>query len=177
MKTIIMISAAWLALAAAALAQTEMAKPGPEHKKLDIFVGSWTLAGDMKPSSFGPGGKMTENEKCEWMDGDFFLLCHTDFKSSMGDGSGLSILGYSTDDKSYTYREYNSWGESMDSKGSSADADTWIWISDEKIAGKMMKARFTMKFISPATYTFTYEMSDDGTKWNLLMDGQATKAK
>ena len=72
MKTLALISAAWLVLAAAALAQ-EMPKPGPDHKKLDIFAGSWTLDGDMKPGSMGPGGKMTENEKCEWMDGDFFL--------------------------------------------------------------------------------------------------------
>ena len=176
MKTMIIISAAWLAWAALALAQSEMPKPAPEHKKLDIFVGSWTLAGDMKPSSFGPGGKMSETQKCDWMDGDFFLLCHTDFKSSMGDGSGLSILGYSTDDKSYTYREYNSWGESMESKGSS-NPDTWTWTSDEKVAGKMMKSRFTMKFTSPTAYTFTYEMSDDGAKWSLLMDGQAARDK
>ena len=176
MKTITMISAAWLALAALALAQTEAPKPGPENKKLDIFVGTWTLAGDMKPSPMGPGGKMTENEKCDWMDGNFFLVCHTDYKSSMGEGSGLSILGYSTDDKAYTYREYNSWGETMDIKGS-VDADTWIWTSDEKMGGKTMKGRFTMKFTSPAAYTFTYEMSDDGTKWTLVMDGQAAKGK
>ncbi len=54
---------------------------------------------------------MTETEKCEWMDGGFFVVCHTDFKSSMGNGTGLSIMGYSTDDKAYTYREFNSWGE------------------------------------------------------------------
>ena len=176
MKTITIISAVWLALVTTALAQMEMPKPGPEHKKLDVFVGSWTIEGDMKPSSMGPGGKMTEAEKCEWMDGNFFLVCHIDVKSSMGDGSGLSILGYSTDDKAYTYREYNSWGETMESKGST-DADNFIWTSDENMAGKIMKGRFTMKFTSPTAYTFTFEMSEDGTKWTLFMDGKATKGK
>ncbi len=46
---------AWLLLAAAALAQMEMPKPGPEHKKLDMFAGTWTLDGDMKPGADGSG--------------------------------------------------------------------------------------------------------------------------
>lgn len=174
MKTTALISAVWLFLALAAVAQMEMPKPGPEHKKLDVLAGSWTLDGDMKPSPMGPGGKMTEIEKCDWMDGGFFLVCHTDFKSSMGDGAGLSILGYSADDKAYTYREYNSWGESMESKGS-VDNDTWTWTNDEKMGGTIMKGRFTMKLLSPTSYTFTFEMSQDGTKWTTVMDGKATK--
>jgi uncharacterized protein DUF1579 len=174
MKTTALISAVWLFLALTAVAQMETPKPGPEHKKLDVLAGSWTLDGDMKPSPMGPGGKMTEIEKCDWMDGGFFLVCHTDFKSSMGDGAGLSILGYSADDKAYTYREYNSWGESMESKGS-LDNDTWTWTNDEKMGGTIMKGRFTMKLLSATSYTFTFEMSQDGTKWTTVMDGKATK--
>jgi len=60
MKTLAMILAGWFLLATAALAQ--MPQPGPEHKKLDMFVGSWTLDGDMKPGEMGSGGKVTENE-------------------------------------------------------------------------------------------------------------------
>ena len=176
MKTIATISAAWLLLAAAALAQMEAPKPGPEHKKLDYFVGAWTLDGDIKPGSMGPGGKVTEEEKCEWMEGNFFLVCHTDFKGSMGNGTGISIMGYSSDDKTYTYREFNSWGEFDDSKGS-VEGDTWTWLSDEKMDGTPMKGRFTMKILSPTSYNFSFEMSQDGTKWTLVMDGKATKGK
>jgi hypothetical protein len=161
-------------LAAAALAQ--MPKAGPEHKKLDVFAGSWILEGDLKPNDMGPGGKVTENEKCEWMEGEFFLVCHTDFKSSMGDGTGVSVLGYSTDDKVYTYREFNSWGEFDDSVGS-LNGETWTWTSDEKMGGKVMKGRFTMKITTPTAYTFTFEMSPDGKDWKTVMDGKATKSK
>jgi len=177
MKPFVLISAAWLALATAALAQMEPPKPTAEHKKLEVFVGSWTLEGESKPTSMGPGGTMTEYEKCEWLEGNFFLLCRVDFKSaSMGNGSGLSIMGYSTDDKAYTYREYNSYGESMESKGS-VDGDTWMWSSDEKMGNTMSKGRFTMKMTSPSAYTFTFEMSPDGSKWTTVMEGKATKAK
>jgi hypothetical protein len=174
MKNFGMICAAWLALTAAALAQMDMPKPGPEHKKLDIFAGSWTLDGDTKASPMGPAGKVTETEKCEWMEGDFYLVCHTDFKTTMGNGSGISVLGYSAEDKGYTYREFNSWGEFTDSKGS-VDGDIWIWTSDEKMGGTMVKGRFTMKITSPTSYDFTFEMSQDGTKWTTFMDGKATK--
>jgi hypothetical protein len=171
-----MIFAAWLVLAAAAVAQMEMPKPAPELKKLDMFAGAWTLDGDMKPSAMGPGGKMTENEKCEWMEGGFFLVCHADFKGAMGSGTGLTVMGYSTEDKSYTYREFNSWGEFTESKGL-LDGDTWSWANDEKMGGMTMKGRFTMKVTSSASYNFTYEMSEDGTKWTTVMEGKAAKGK
>lgn len=162
-------------LTAAALAQ-EMPKPGPELKKLDALSGSWTLDADIKPGPMGSGGKMTETQKCEWMDGAFFLVCNADLKSSMGDGKAVSVLGYSNEAKAYTYREFNSWGEFEDSRGS-LDSDTWTWTSDEKMGGTTMKGRFTMKMTSATSYTFTFEMSPDGAKWTTVMDGKATKAK
>jgi Protein of unknown function (DUF1579) len=173
MKTTIVI-AAWLVLSAAALAQMEMPKPTPEHKKLDVFAGSWTLEGDMKPGPMGPGGSMTEYQKCGWMEGEFFLVCHSDFKSSMGNGTGVSVMGYSTEEKAYTYREFNSWGEFNDSRGS-LNGDTWTWTSDEKMGGITAKGRFTIKVVSPTSYTFTFEMSQDGIKWTTAMEGKATK--
>jgi hypothetical protein len=177
MKRAAIILFAWLALAASALAQTEMPKPGPEHKKLDVLAGSWTIDGDVKPNPMGPGGKMTETEKCEWMEGGFFLVCRVDIKTAtMGNGSGMSVLGYSTEDKAYTYREFNSWGEFDDSKGS-VDGNTWTWTSDEKMGGSTMKGRFVMKITSPASYDFSFEMSRDGTKWTVVVDGKATKSK
>jgi hypothetical protein len=163
-----------VAMCAAAFAQNESPKPGPELKKLDIFAGSWTLEGTMKAGAMGPGGNMTESEKCEWMDGNFYLVCHSDYKSSMGNGVGLAVMGYSTDDKTYTYREFNSYGEFDDSRGT-LDGDTWTWTSDEKMGGMTMKGRFTIKMTSATTYTFSFDMSQDGTNWNPVMDGKATK--
>jgi hypothetical protein len=173
MKSLPILLAAIL-MSAAALAQTEPPKPGPEVKKLDALAGTWSLDATMKPNSMGPGGTLTENEKCEWMEGGFYLVCHTDYKSTMGNGVGLSVLGYSADDKAYTYREFNSFGEFDDARGH-VDGDTWTWTSDEKMGGSTMHGRFTMKMTSDKAYTFTFEMSPDGTKWNDLMDGKASK--
>jgi hypothetical protein len=173
MKSLTIASCLFFLFATSLFAQ-QSSGPGPEQKRLDLFAGTWTLTGDMKPGAMGPGGTMTENEKCEWMQGNFFLVCHSDYKSSMGDGSGIAVMGYSADNKAYTYREFNSWGEFDDSRGS-VDGDTWTWTSDEKMGDKTMKGRFTMKFTSPTTYNFSFEMSDDGSKWTSVMDGKATK--
>jgi hypothetical protein len=174
MKRVLILLAAGLIGAVAALAQNEPPKPGPEVKKLDVLAGSWTVEGDIKPGPMGPAGKMTEIQKCEWMEGGYFLVCHVDYKSSMGNGYGMGVMGYSKDDKAYTYHEFNSWGESMDSKGG-VDGDTWTWTSEEKMGDKIMKARFIMKMTSSTSYEFTYETSPDGAKWTMAVDGKANK--
>jgi hypothetical protein len=168
------VLASLVMLVASAFGQMEPPKPAPELKKLDMFVGSWTLDGNLKPGMMGPGGPMTENQKCEWMEGGFYLVCHADYKSSMGNGVGLSVMGYSTDDKAYTYREFSSSGEFDDSRGS-VESDAWTWTSDEKMGGMTMKGRFTMKVTSATSYNFMFEMSQDGTKWLTVMDGKASK--
>ena len=53
-----MILTAVLVFAAAAVAQMQPPKPGPEVKKLDVFVGTWILDGNMKPGMMGPGGSI-----------------------------------------------------------------------------------------------------------------------
>jgi hypothetical protein len=45
------------------------------------------------------------------------------------------------------------------------------------MGGMTMKGRFKMTIASPTSYAFSYEMSPDGTKWTMVMDGKATKAK
>jgi hypothetical protein len=177
MKQLGMLFAVVVLMAACGVAQMEVPKPGPEHKKLDVFTGSWTLDGDMKPGPMGPGGKIVENEKCQWMEGGFYVVCNANFTSkAMGDGSGLTVMGYSSDDKVYSYREFNSWGEFTDSKGT-LDGDKWAWTNDQKMGPMTMKGRFNMKMTSPTSYDFSYEISQDGTKWTTVMDGKATKNK
>jgi hypothetical protein len=101
-------------------------------------------------------------------------VCHSDYKSTMGNGVGLSVMGYSADDRAYTYREFNSAGEFDDSKGA-VDADTWTWTSDQKMAGSTMKGRFTIQMTSATSYTFVFDMSPDGGKWSTVMEGKASK--
>jgi hypothetical protein len=148
--------------------------PGPEVKKLDYFAGNWKSEGDMKPSSFGPGGKFSGTEHNEWMPGNFFLLSHGKETTSMGSGSSVGVYGYDTEAKVYTFDEFNSNGESVHAKGTLA-GDTWTWTNAETMQGKMMHGRFTVKVTSPTAYTFKFEMQLEGGAWTALAEGKVTK--
>jgi hypothetical protein len=164
-----------LALATAVTAQTPgPPKPGPEQKRLGYFVGNWITDAEMKPSPYGPGGKFTSKDHADWMPGGFFVVNHSDWKSPMGDGTELAVMGYSTEDKVYTYHAFNSMGEAESSKGT-VEGDAWTWMSNEKMGGKVMRGRFTVKELSPTSYTFKFEMAPEGGDWATVMEGKATK--
>lgn len=159
------------ALAATCVAQMEMPKPAPELKNYEYFVGSWKLDGDAKPSPMGPGGKMTMTEDAKWMKGGFFVVINSNFSGAgMGQGTGISLMGYDSDAKKYTYYEFNSFGEAMKSTGD-FDGKVWTWVSEDK----MGKGRFTMTITSPKTYDFAFDMSQDGKQWTNVMTGKATR--
>ncbi|HUM04471.1 MAG TPA: DUF1579 family protein [Terriglobales bacterium] len=162
-------------LTTAAFAQMAPPKPGPELKKLDYFVGNWASTGDMKAGPMGPGGSMTMQTDAKWMDGGFFVVMNNSYQSaSMGNGTGISFLGYDPQEKVYTYYEFDSTGETVHANGT-VDGDTWTWLSDMKMGPQTMKTRYIEKILSPTSYTFKFEMSADGTTWNTIMDGKATK--
>ncbi len=161
-------------LVASTTAQMPMPKPAPELSKLDYLAGDWVTDGDLKPSPMGPGGKMSSTDHVQWMDGKFFLVMHSKFTGAMGDGSAMAVMGYDPEKKVYTYNEYNSMGQVNHSEGT-VTGDTWNWTSDENMGGQSFKGRYTMKVVSPTSYTFMYEMSKDGTNWMPVMEGKATK--
>jgi hypothetical protein len=154
----------------------QMPSPAPELRKLDALAGTWNSEADLKPGPMGPGGKVSMTDKYEWMPGGFFLVLHSTFKGDMGNGMATSFMGYNSDDKQYTYDEFNSMGERTHSNGA-IDGDTWTWTGDNKMGGQMMKGRFIMKMVSPTSYTYKFDVSQDGTNWTNMMEGKATKAK
>jgi hypothetical protein len=128
----------------------------------------------MKPGMMGPGGPVTEKEKCEWMEGGFYLLWHLEYTGAIGERAGLSMRGYSVDDKVYTYPAFDSFGEFEDSKGTFHE-ETGRWTTETKMGGLTMKSRFTMKMNSATSYNFAHETSPDGTRWTTVIDGTGTK--
>jgi hypothetical protein len=148
--------------------------PAPELKKLDYFVGSWTMDGDVKPGPMGPGGKSTGSSKYEWMDGKYFMVSNGNFSGVMGTGTETAYYGYDSAKKVYTYDAFTSMGQ-HEIAAAIIDGDTWTWLFDENMGGMTMKGRFIMKIVSPASYTYKFELSQDGSTWNTIMDGKATK--
>jgi hypothetical protein len=149
-------------------------KPGPEHQKLAYFAGKWTNEGDMKPSALGPGGKFSSSSTCEWFDGNFALVCHTDGAMQTGSMKGLSIMGWDPAAKTYTYFSTNSSGQGGFSRGT-VKGDTWTWNNETTMNGKPMVVRFTLKEVSPDVATYKFEMGAPGEPLKLMMDGKQTR--
>lgn len=176
MKRIVALVTWVVLLATAALAQvsTGAPKPGPEHKRLSYFVGTWTSEGEEKPGPFGAGGKFTGTETTEWFPGEFFLVSHSEGKGPTGVVKGHSLMGYSAIEKVYTLHMIDSMGFAISARGNVA-GDTWTWTNEMKIEGKNYSGRFTIKEVSPTSYTMKLEMSTDGGPFAVQMEGKATK--
>jgi len=164
-------------LAGSALAQMPV-KPGPEVKKLDYFVGTWTGEGTIPPGPWGPGGGFSVTHTHEWMVGNFFLETHSDIKMPPdlgGESKSIGFTGYDPDKKVYTETEFTSQGGSGVTQGT-LNGDTWTWTWTEKLPnGQVIQHRETNKMLSPTTYSGKDEVSQDGIKWLVMMEGKVTK--
>ncbi|HZM70817.1 MAG TPA: DUF1579 family protein [Candidatus Cryosericum sp.] len=151
--------------------------PGPEHKKLAYFVGKWTMTGEMKPSPIMPGGTMSGNDVCEWFDGGFAVVCRTEGKGPMGPTKSLGIMGYSTEEKAYTYYGLDNGPMTMATvPRGTVQAGTWTYTDESMMGGKKVKSRYVMKELSPTAYTFKWEVLGEDGAWQTLVEGKSTKA-
>jgi Protein of unknown function (DUF1579) len=153
-------------------------KPGPEHEKLGYFVGKWKAEGEMKPGPMGPGGKITSNDDCQWFEGHFSVICRSEGTTPMGPTKSMGVLGYSTEEKVYTYYGVDNSPMTMASvpKGT-IQGDTWTYNDEGMMGGKKMKTRVTIKELSPKEYTFKMEMQGPDGKWMPMMESKNTKVQ
>jgi hypothetical protein len=171
------VTLAMLCVGAAAAQQTQAPpKPGPEHQKLGYFVGTWSSTGDLKPSPFGPGGKVAMTDSCEWFEGRYAVVCRSEGTSPTGPTKGIGIMGYNPEEKVYTYYGLDNTVMNMASvpKGT-VQGDTWTYNDEAMMGGKRVKSRFVLRTGSPTSYTFKWEMEEAPGKWSTILEGTSTK--
>ena len=151
-------------------------KPGPEQERLGYFVGKWTAEGEVKPGPMGPGGKVTSSDNCEWFEGNYSVICHSEGKSPTGPMKSVGILGYSPEEKVYTYYGVDNSGMTMASvpKGT-LKGDTWTYTDEGTMGGKKYKSRVIIKELSPTSYNFKMDMQGPDGKWMPMMETKNTK--
>lgn len=151
-------------------------KPRPERRKLAYFVGKWAHEGEMKPSSFGPGGTFAYTEICGWFEGESALVCRSEGTTPEGTMKGLSIIGWEPAEKAYTYYEINSTGEVIFSRGT-VRGNTWTWTNASKrfLNGKAVRTRLILKQVSRDVATYRLEMGAPGRRMSLVMVGKQTR--
>ncbi len=142
------------ALIAAAQATGQPAKPSPEVQKLAYFVGTWKYEGETKAGDFGPAGKFSGEESCEWFTGGYQVVCHTNESSTIGKSTGMSVMAYDAEEKIYTFYSISSRGENF--HGSATFTGSTMTITWEgtmggkpaKVRGTIMEALAHLPFVS-----------------------------
>jgi hypothetical protein len=150
-------------------------QPGPEQKNLERFVGTWKMEGMMHPSPAGPGGKFSGTETCAML-GAWHLACDSAGSAPMGNIKGHAVLTHDRHAGAYRYFSVSDFMPDAESATGQKTATGWTWSSKMVMGGQTIHGRFTMEDTSETAYTFRWEMSMDGEKWMLVMDGTSTRS-
>jgi hypothetical protein len=150
-------------------------KPGPEQARIGFFAGTWQYEGEAQASPMGPGGKITGTDNCQWFAGGFQLICQGDGTGPRGAMKNGSIWGFDPAQGKYTYYGYNSMGEGFFVLGT-VQGKVWTWTADMPAGGgATVKIRAILTEQTPTQYSLKVESSADGTTWNTMEEGRATK--
>jgi hypothetical protein len=130
----------------------------------------------MKPGPMGPGGKITARDNCEWFEGHYSVICHSEGTTPTGPTKSIGILGYSPEEKVYTYYGVDNSGMTMSSvpKGTLKDG-TWTYLDESTMGGKKFKSRVVIKELSPTSYSFKMDIQGSDGKWMPMMESKNTK--
>lgn len=141
--------------------------PGPEHRRLEIFVGEWRTEGEVLASDSSPAVRFTALDTYEWLAGGFFLLHHVD--AQMGDTQvkALEVIGYDAASQTYTTHSYDNLGGSIAYQGI-LSGRAWTVFGDSE--------RFHGEFSADGnTLTGRWEQRRDGSNWRPWMDVKLTR--
>jgi hypothetical protein len=154
-----------------AQAPPEPPKPGPEHKKLEYFVGTWKVESEIKENGYMPAGKSVMTATYTLGPGGFFLEWR-------GEGEKYpttrGIMAYDSQAKLYTQFYASSAG--LEGGGTATvDGNTWTWMLEDKWFGQAFKGRTTVTVKSASQYTARYEYLDPNGSYVTISEGTATK--
>jgi len=146
-------------------------KPGPEHKKLEYFLGTWKEESEIKANGYVPAGKTVSTATFTLGPGGFYVEVRRP-EGQLPETRG--IMAYDSHAKAYTSFYVSSAGLVGTGIGS-VDGNTWTSMVEDSFAGKAVKGRTTITILSPTEYTIKYEMADGKGGYTTLVEGKATK--
>lgn len=170
------ITLAGLSLLAVASFAQAPPKPGPEHKKLDVFLGNWSFEGELKPSPLGPGGKLTGSDRNETL-GGFHMVRRYEEKGPMGDLKGVEVFGYDPSKKTGVYSNFDSSGGSSSGTWSSTGPN-WTFVTTLGAGANAVQQKCALSMGAGSTsFRIKCDASKDGKTWTPMFEGKWTKSK
>ena len=156
--------------------QGQAPRPGPEHQRLEVFLGKWNQVGEALESPYGAAGKLTSTDTFEWLAGGFFMLHQWQARQGAVEFKATEILGYDSRNRVYTSHTFDNFGNSGSYKYT-VQGSTWTTTGESEVQGKALKERCTTVFANPTTYSVKCEYSIDGIKWLPNFGFTSTRAK
>jgi hypothetical protein len=151
-------------------APPEGPKPGPEHKKLEYFLGTWKVESEIKPNGYVPAGKGVTTAIVTLGPGGFSIESRAEGQIPRTDG----IATYDSHAKVYTEFYASSVGLVGTGTGT-VSGNTWTWMIEDKWFGEAVKGRTTITMLSASQYTLKYEMLDPNGRYVTILKETATK--
>lgn len=145
-------------------AQTpELPKPGPEQKKLAVWVGEWNYTGNEKETPLGKKGSFSGKTIGRVVANGFVLEMHSIEK----EGDWLDLMWYDQATKGYVFQSFDPTGN-VTSGSMTVNGNTWIntgVMVDAK--GQRVHLRATaILSLDGKTHTRKQEYSlDEGKTW------------
>jgi Protein of unknown function (DUF1579) len=149
--------------------------PGPEHERMNAFVGTWDTDGRQLAGPFGPAAELRANETYEWVTGGFFLVHRLDGWLGTGPMACVEVLGHDAMSQTYTVHSYYSDGSSNVMQARE-HGGTWTFHGDWASNGELLKLRCTTVFGDDArSMKSTFDYSRDGVTWTMFWEARATR--
>jgi hypothetical protein len=145
-------------------------KPGPEYKKLEYFLGTWKEEGEIKANGYVTAGKGVTTATYALGPGGFSL----ERRAAGQIPNTFGIIAYDSYAQAYT-TFYASSAALVGTGIGSLNGNTWTWMVEDRLAGKVVKGRTTITMLSPTEYTSKYEMADGKGGYTTLVESKATK--
>jgi Protein of unknown function (DUF1579) len=146
-----------------------MTRPGPEHDRLNVFVGTWNTEGQTRGGPLGPAVRITAVDTYEWFPGGFFLVHHVDARIGDDEVKVIELIGYDASSGKYFTRSFDSQGNAGTYQASVRDR-VWTFTGETERATVMVSD-------DGNTMTAHWERSEDGSRWLPWMDVTLRKAR
>jgi hypothetical protein len=153
--------------------------PGPEVQKLAVMVGRFTIEDELKAGVMGPNSpamKYTGTDDCRWAADGFAVICTTVLHMGAKKYTDTSFVYYDPTAKIYQYHAVDSSG-AIENKSGTVSGDTWTWLGDSTMFGKVYHTRFIMKFVSKDSFEYTDESGESESSMKVFVSGKETRVK
>lgn len=149
--------------------------PGPGHRRLDVFLGRWRLAGQQFESPFGPAARISGWETYDWLLGGFFLIHRLEGRLGAAPMGCIEVIGHDAATDSYPMRTFYNDGRFNEWRASEREG-IWTTTGEWALEAESLSVRCTTLFEEGgATRMGRWEYSSPSWGWQTFWDVQTTR--